>query len=160
MSVVSLAMGTTLGYKYGANKTKVEVQKESDDRHAQTIHILQQSILEYDKKLKTAQQTNVAVSEQHRVAIASISGDLDTARRNIAANGLRIPKGTICNPGNMPATPTSPGGHHGDIADTILLPEPITTNLLTDAGKADEVTEIARACQNWVRAQGMYGAIN
>jgi hypothetical protein len=108
--------------------------------------------------LITAQNThNVEVSNAHQIAVDKLKRNLAKAISSThSAGGLRIPAAACAAPATTFTDTASTSRLVPDVAGTVALPDSITDNLLRLGNQADHVTEIARACQNWIIANGMY----
>lgn len=105
-------------------------------------------------------RNSLEVSHEHQNVVAQLNDQLVRARANQRAGGLRIPRSVCATTANGPAGPEAAGavGRDDGIAGTVALPDRTAGDLLLLADEADRVTEVARACQNWVRKNGFYGA--
>lgn len=148
-------------YATGHHQGAKGVQSDWDASKAQFIDAQSKLIQEHAKEIEALRQkqdqTNIQVSEDHQKALDEIQkkhdADLAAVR---ASGGLRLPR-SVCNPAVTRTEAPGDSGHHEDLADTIQLPDTITDNLFSEAKRADEVTEQARACQNWIRMNSLYG---
>lgn len=131
---------------------------ESNTRLALSQHLADEAQRKRFDALMEAHKThNIEVSRDHQQAVDKLNTDLAHARAAVrVAGGLRVPS-TIC--AGAAESGTKAGGddrHDADTTGTVALPEHVTADLLDLAAEADRVTEIARSCQAWVRAQGFY----
>lgn len=124
----------------------VEAQAELMSSHAKDI-----------EKLRLAQESaNIKISEEHQKVINEIATKNTAALAAVrVAGGLRIPR-TVCSAVEPVTEPASDGRYNEDIAATVKLPDSITSRLFSEARRADEVVEQARACQSWIHRQGFY----
>lgn len=118
--------------------------------------LLQENAQKVADLVKKQQETNLAVSQDHERALLEIHTkyDADIAAMR-ASGGLRLPR-SVCS-ASTGAQATGTGGSNEAAAATILLPATTTDDLFDFARRADEVTEIARSCQNWIRSNQFYG---
>jgi hypothetical protein len=107
---------------------------------------------------KSQDENNLKVSADHEDALQKLGKKYEDRIAAInAAGGLRVSR-SICSGSVATATETtSDSGHNEDLAGTVKLPDEIANNLFSEARRADEIVEQARACQSWIRAQGFYG---
>lgn len=151
-------------YVTGHHQGAKGVQSDWDASKAQFIDAQSKLIQEHAKEIEALRQkqdqTNIQVSEDHEKAITEIQkkhdADLAAVR---ASGGLRLPR-SVCNPAVTRTEAPGDSGHHEDVADTIALPDKIANDLFDFAADADRTTEIARACQNWIRQNGFYGTVH
>jgi hypothetical protein len=100
---------------------------------------------------------NIEVSNDHANKVKTLNAKLSAARAAVAAaGGLRFTP-AASNQAGATAHGTSDSGRNADVAGTVALPQSITDDLLSLAAEADRITEVARACQAWIRKQGFYG---
>lgn len=128
---------------------RIEAQKLADEARQKYL----------DKLTKDQREHNIEVSNAHQQAIDALRADLVRARAAVrAAGGLRIPAAVCAGATQGSPTAGGDGRHDGDTAGTVALPERITADLLDLVAEADRVTEVARACQDWVHRHRLYGA--
>lgn len=104
-------------------------------------------------------RNSLEVSHEHQNVVNQLNDKLVRARANQHSGGLRISRSVCATPTSGAAGPkaTSAIGRDDDVAGTVALPDRTAGDLLLLADEADRVTEVARACQNWVRKNGFYG---
>ncbi len=103
---------------------------------------------------------NVKVATDHEASIVALNKKYDADVAAVrAAGGLRIPR-TVCNRVETGTETASDGGHHEDASATVELPREIEDNLFSEAKRADEIVEHARACQSWIRQNGFFDLPN
>lgn len=165
--LIKIVVGITLlgllfatGYRYGEKS----VQAKWDIAKAAQVESDKTAILDNEQHNTDVQQAqsaaNLRISKNHEATIAQLSKELAAARARIdIAGGLRVSRSVCANDKVSAGTETTSNSRRdADVAGTVALPQQITNDLLSLATDADHVTEVARSCQNWVRAQGMYGA--
>lgn len=126
---------------------RIEAQAALIEKHDQEIAALR----------KKQDAVNLKVTDDYQIALQILGKTYDENLASIrASGGLRIPR---------PACPTvattetaSNSGHNEATTGTIALPEEVERRLFDLVKSADETLEQARACQNWIRSQGFYGA--
>lgn len=145
-----------------AGKNSVQAAWDSDK--AQRI-AAQAALVETHGKeitaLKAKQDaTNLKVSEDHENALEEMGRNYDDRVAAVrAAGGLRIPRSVCTGSAGTTTKTASNSGRNEEVAGTVKLPDEIESNLFSEARRADEIVEQARACQNWIRQQGFYGAL-
>ena len=99
---------------------------------------------------------NVEVSNAHQQQVDKLDKDLADARATIKRNGGLQYRDSEANTATGDSKASGNSGYDADTTGTRTLPESITEQLLNNAAEADRVTEVARACQNWVVTHGFY----
>lgn len=147
------------GYSHGEERKQVEWDKDAKRlAAAQKIADAQQQD-KFDRLAEDHRKHNIEVSNEHQIAEDKLRSDLALSRAAVrAAGGLRIPTSVCPGPAKGGAEAGSDGRHDADVAGTVALPPEIDEDLQDSADEADRVTEIARACQSWVRKHGFYSA--
>ncbi|MES2729930.1 MAG: lysis system i-spanin subunit Rz [Pseudomonadota bacterium] len=149
-------------YAFGHHQGAKGIQGDWDASKAKVLADQQGALLSHleamDAARKAQEETTIKVSEDYERALNEVKekhdADLLAVRR---AGGLRVPR-SICNsPAAAASETTSNSSGDADTTGTVSLPETITNDLFSEAKRADEVAEIARACQSWIRQQGYYG---
>lgn len=156
----SAITGYYKGNTAGFAKANALFAVESKQRSDQSITLLKQNLVTYEKTIKEQREAAVTNAKQHALRVDAINRTLADTRASIrVAGGLRFTSDrTICNNNNMPTFTGSAIKYNDTFTNTIPLPDKITNDLLDSAAEADSITEIARACQNWITSQGMYGS--
>jgi hypothetical protein len=105
--------------------------------------------------LELQKTINARESIEHDKANQKIKVDsLSLQRAAVLNGGLRI-TGT-CDRVKLSTIANGDSGSNADIASAWIIPEEYQRNLWAEAERAEQVTEQARACQKWIRAQGFY----
>jgi hypothetical protein len=158
--VVVLALVAGLfgaGYHQGSKSVRAEWDADKVVKLKLDLELSQVHAKEVTDLRAAQDKHNREVSNEHQDAINSLSADLAAARRAaVFAGGLRVSR-SVCD--SFGATTKAPGdsGHDVDVAGTVALPDKVTDGLFELVAEADRVTEVARSCQAWVKAQGFYG---
>lgn len=106
----------------------------------------------------TNNRNSLEVSNEHQNLVNQLNDQLVRARAAVRAAGLRIPRSVCAAPGATGPEAAGSGGRDGDTAGTVALPEQTSNDLLDLTAEADRLTEVARACQGWIKKNGFYGA--
>ncbi len=146
------------GWHYGS----AHVQHKWDSDKAAVVSASLKLVQQHAKEitdLKTSQaKHNLEVSNAHETSVQVLNTALADARAVVSSHGgLRVAAGICAGRTAPPASAASNSGHDAAVTATVALPDDVTNNLLQLASEADKVTEVARACQAWVRKQGFYG---
>ncbi len=92
------------------------------------------------------------VSKSHADELATIRAQFNADR----AGGLRV-TAAVCDAVTFKADTPGSAGTNGAAAGTVVLPESLERNLWQLTREADEVTAKARALQDFIRENGLYG---
>ena len=145
------------GYQRGSKSVQAEWDAEKVVQLKLSLELTQKHIKEVDELTHEFNRRNRDVSNSHQDAIKAITADLAAARRAVkSAGGLRV-SSAICSSFAANAKTTSDIGNDAAITGTVALPADITDGLFDLVAEADRVTEVARSCQAWVKANGFYG---
>ena len=151
-----LALVYAVGHKMGAKAVQRDWDSSKLQMAQDQTRLLQENAQKIADVVEKQKETNLAVSQDHERALLEIrtkyDADIAAAR---ASGGLRLPR-SVCTT-TTGAKAASGGGSDETATATIVLPATITDDLFDFARQADEVTEQARACQNWIRANQFYG---
>lgn len=158
-AVGALVVGVYLtGHHQGAKA----VQADWDASRAMIASAQAKLVEDHAKEIADVQAKhdadNIKVSTDHEKALQDLDAKYRAAVTVARADGLRVSK-SICSPAAAASETTSDSGHHDDTAGTVALPDQVTSDLLALVAEADRTTEIARACQGWIRANGFYTPI-
>jgi hypothetical protein len=148
-------------YGLGHHHGEQAVQARWDASKVLLIAAQDQMIADHAKDMEKQrlehEANNIAVSIDHQKALDEIATKNSAALAAVrAAGGLRINRAAVCGPAVATTEAASDSGHHEDPTATVQLPDRITSELFSEARRADEVVEQARACQNWILKQGFY----
>lgn len=102
-------------------------------------------------------RNSLEVSHEHQNVVAQLNDQLVRARASQRSGGLRVPRSICAASGTAGPEAAGAIGRDDGIAGTVALPDRTAGDLLLLADEADRVTEVARACQNWIRKNGFYG---
>lgn len=128
------------GHRLAADKLRAKHDKDMQDLATKYINI------------------NLKVSEDHEKELRTLRLARDADRRAIdRAGGLRI-SAAACHPAAATAQTADAGQRDEAGATTIRLPQQVENDLWALADDADEVSAQLRACQDWGRMHGFYGA--
>lgn len=148
-------------YGLGHHQGESSVQARWDASKVLLIAAQDQMIADHAKDMEKQrlehEASNIAVSVEHQKALDEIATKNSAALAAVrAAGGLRINRAAVCGPAAPATEASSDSGHHEDLTATVQLPDRITSDLFSEARRADEVVEQARACQSWILKQGFY----
>jgi len=152
-------------YRAGAHAGQLEERNEWQNlEEARRLGALDlamahsREITELQKKYNTINRT---LEENYETEIANLHRDRDADRAAAdRAGGLRIAAPACPTGGAGTGTEAAGVGQRDETpAATVRLPQQIEDDLWAAANLADEVTETARACQAWIRANGFYGPV-
>jgi hypothetical protein len=153
---VFLALVYDVGHRSGEKAVQVRWDASTLKIAQDQNRLLQDNAKNMADLVEKQKAATLAVEEDHAKAIDAIRQKYDSDIAAVrAAGGLRLPRSVCSSPGTQA---TGTGGSHEDPAATIVLPATTTDDLFDFARQADEVTETARTCQNWIRANQFYGA--
>jgi hypothetical protein len=125
---------------------------------ASQVKLLEDHALEVAKLKDEQDATNRKISEDHEAALQKQGKKYEDRIAAInAAGGLRISRSICASPVTTTTETASDSGHNEDLTGTVKLPDEIANNLFSEARRADEIVEQARACQSWILQQGFYG---
>lgn len=154
-----LLLGTYLtGHHQGGNA----VQADWDRSKAQLLQAQNKLITDHAKEMAELQEKhdadNILVSQQHQEAINELAKKYDSDVAAVkSSGGLRIPRAVCSGPNSAGTETASDSGHNETVAATVELPTELEGRLFSEAKRADEIVEQARACQNWIQKNGFYG---
>jgi hypothetical protein len=155
LAIISALLLT--GYVSGSRSVKADWDAEKVLTLRKNVEAMRQRSQEIATLINAQNTHNLEVSNAHQIAVDKLNLNLATAISSThSAGGLRISAAACAAPATVTSNTASTGRLVPDIAGTIALPDQITDDLLRLASEADHVTEIARACQKWIIANGMY----
>lgn len=152
------AMGVFLVgvYLWGHHMGAKAVQDDWDSRKAKDA-LAQTKLVEHHAEEvaeinRKNDQNNNEVSNNYQKAIDENSKKYEAAIVAARSHGLRLPA-SVCSATRTTETASTTGANETPTG-TVALPDTTTENLLALVKRADEVTEQARACQNWISLNG------
>lgn len=164
--VVSVFISYNWGYSNGYDGGEA-VQKAASAKVQQALSDANATLRDkHAKKIseltKANNEINVLNAKSHERQLQALRTDLVSARRDAdQRGGLRISAeactGSGLKHGSTTTETTSAIEHYASTARTIKLPDRVEEGLWSLSIRADTVVEQARACQNWIKAQGFYG---
>lgn len=156
-AVAALILGLYgIGHHNGEKAVQARWDGDKAVRAASQAKLVEDHAKEIERLREEQDTTNRRVSTDHEDALQKLGKKYDRDVAAVAARGgLRI-SSSICAAATTTET-ASNSGHHEDTAGTVQLPDDITNNLFSEAKRADEIVEQARACQAWVHENGFYG---
>lgn len=158
-AVAALFVGA---YATGHHQGENAVQAVWDSSKAQSLQAQNKLISDHAQEIADLQKKhdadNIKVSEDHEQALQTLNAKYDSAvAANHASGGLRVSRSICSGPATTGTETASNGGHNETASASVELPNDVTERLFRLARQADEVTEQARACQNWIVKNGFYG---
>lgn len=160
-AVSALLLGV---YLTGRHHGETAVQADWDRSKAQFIDAQSNLILQHAREMEDLRKRqldiNFEISQDHQRNLDAIQkkhdADLAAVR---AGGGLRVTSAICSGSTSARAEAASNSGHDEDVAGTVQLPDQITIDLFSEAKRADEIVEQARACQDWAKKNGFYGYV-
>jgi hypothetical protein len=157
IAVIIMAAFAFSGYRTGVKMERADwLHKEAVRQQDEKDAILDR-VAENDRKERENDAKNRRISNAYEKRLAILREGRDADRRAVdAAGGLRIDR-AACDGFAAGAETAGAGRRDEGTAGTVRLPREIESRLFDLADAADEVTEQARACQQWITEHGFYG---
>lgn len=153
--VVFLWLVFSAGHRAGEKAVQADWDASTLKIAQDQNRMLQENAQKVADLVERQKKTNLTVSQDHERALLEIRTKYDADIASARVSGLRLPR-SVCSSATG-AQATGPSGLDAEASSAVVLPEQTSRDLFDFARQADEVTETARACQNWIRANRFYG---
>lgn len=154
VALVAYVAGAWGKYEDGRAAVRAEWQKAEFQRSQAEAKAIAERLASNKHIADEQLETNRRIAREHESTIERLrlaaAADLAAVRR---AGGLRISR-AVCDSAAARTETASAGGRDETTAETVRLPIEVEDALWRIALDSDEVVEQARACQNWIVANG------
>ena len=149
-------------FGYGHHLGEKSVQADWDIVKAKELQQANEILIANEARITKLQQdqqsVNLKVSTDHANQLSQIAAERDAAiAYSKSHGGLRIPSSVCSGQATTRPETASNGGHDGETAGTVELPQAYQDALWAESARADAVVEQARTLQKWVIDNGFYG---
>jgi hypothetical protein len=132
-----------------------EHEKLAEARQAAVV--LQETDKHNDSVRQDNETKNLKETQDYEQALDQVKAERDRLRADMARiGGLRVERSAANHPGSTGAEAGGDRGNDAAAAADQLLPVGVAEDLQRAFERADETSETARACQQWVKDHGFW----